>query len=101
MVIELLLLASLLIKSFSHRLKHEREANLAKIREEEYKAVGEVSNICRSNFDVFGTERGQCNACNDCKMYTQPLHRGLASGSYAFLCASCGCPHSNHKEVCH
>ena len=84
------------------RLKEEREENLRHIREEEFKAMGEwVQQGQRSNFDVFGCERGKCENCDECECYAQPLHMGLASGSYAFLCASCGCSHSQHSEVVH
>jgi hypothetical protein len=84
------------------RLKQKREESLRHIKEEEYKVVGELAHGGqRSNFDVFGCERGHCNACQDCKGYAQPLHQGIASGSYAFLCACCGCPHSDHVEVVH
>jgi len=83
------------------RLREKREANLRLIKEEEYKAMGEVRHGERSNFDVFGCQRGKCESCDECKGYAQPLHMGLSSGPYAFLCANCGCSHSCHAEVVH
>ena len=84
------------------KLREQREANLKLIRDEEIKVMGEVPQTeQRSDFDVFGCQRGGCENCKDCKAYQQPFHMGLASGSYAFLCASCGCSHSKHAEVVH
>ncbi|UPQ99880.1 DnaJ-like protein [Chloropicon primus] len=84
------------------KVKEEQEANMKLIREEECKVMGAVMpQEERSNFDVFGCERGACEHCQECQKYAQPYHLGLASGSYCFLCANCGCPHSKHAEVVH
>ena len=71
------------------------------IRELEYEAMGEIHESQRTNFDVFGVERGACRATG-CKSYRQPLHKGIAGGgSYVFLCAACGYAAAEHVEITH
>ena len=86
------------------KLREERAGNLRMIAEEEASLAAKGGFVSqggeRSNFDVFGCERGRCRE-SGCERYSQPFHMGLASGSYAFLCANCGCSHAAHEEVVH
>ena len=82
-------------------IREECGANLKMIRELEYEAMGEIHESQRTNFDVFGVERGACRATG-CKSYRQPLHKGIAGGgSYVFLCAACGYAAAEHVEITH
>ena len=86
------------------KLREERAGNLRMIAEEEASLAAKGGFVSqggeRSNFDVFGCERGRCPE-SGCERYAQPFHMGLASGSYAFLCANCGVGATAHEEVVH